>query len=61
DDALRQEHLISRLRSVSFNDYKARKAQWDQRLSGVILRRKFNRNTDTYLKDLEQKWEQLNC
>ena len=60
DDALRQEHLISRLRSVSFHDYKARKAQWDQRLSGVILRRKFNRNTDAYLQDLEQKWEQLN-
>jgi hypothetical protein len=60
DDALRQEHVISRLRSVSFSDYKARKAQWDQRLSGVVLRKKFNRNTDAYLKDLEQKWEQLN-
>lgn len=54
DDAFHQEHVISHLRSVSFNDYKARKAQWDQRLSRVILHRKFNRNTDAYLKDLEQ-------
>jgi hypothetical protein len=60
DDALRQEHVISRLRSVSFSDYKARKAQWGQRLSGVILRKKFNRDTDAYLAELEQKWNQLN-
>jgi len=60
DDALRQEHVISRLRSVSFGDYKKRKAQWDQRLSGVILRKKFNRNTESYLNDLEQKWNLLN-
>ena len=60
-DALRQEHVISRLRSVPFSHYKARKAQWDNRLTGVILRKKFNRNPDAYLNDLEQRWEQLNA
>jgi hypothetical protein len=60
DDALRQVHVIARLRSVSFGDYKKRKTQWDQRLSGVKLRKKFNRNTESYLKDLEQMWDQLN-
>ena len=61
NDALRQEHVISRLRSVSFSRYKARKAQWDQRLTCVILRKKFNRNTEGYLNDLEHKWNLLNC
>ena len=59
-DALRQEHVISRLRSVSFSRYKSRKARWDQRLTSVILRKKFNRNTECYLNDLEQKWDLLN-
>jgi hypothetical protein len=58
-DALRQEHVISRLRSVSFSHYKSRKALWDQRLTNVILRKKFNRNTEGYLNDLEQKWNSL--
>jgi hypothetical protein len=61
NDALRQERVISRLRSVSFDAYKARKKQWDGRLSGVIQRKQFNRNPDAYLSALEQKWEQLNC
>ena len=59
NDALRQEHVISRLRSVSFDVYKARRKQWDQRLSGVIQRKRFNRNPDTYLNALEQEWENL--
>jgi hypothetical protein len=59
NDALRQEHVISRLRSVSFSRYKSRKAMWDQRLTSVILRKKFNRNTEGYLNDLEQKWNSL--
>ncbi len=58
-DALRQEHVISRLRSVSFSQYKSRKALCDQRLTGVILRKKFNRDTEGYLNDLEQKLNSL--
>jgi len=61
NDALRQEHVISRLRSVPFDAYKARKEQWDVRLSGVIQRKRFNRNPDAYLNDLEQKWELMIC
>lgn len=60
NDALRQEHVISRLRSVSYDAYKARKIQWDQRLSSVIQRKQFNRNPDEYLNALEQKWVELN-
>jgi hypothetical protein len=61
NDALRQEHVISRLRSVTFDAYKARKAQWDERLSDVIQRKRFNRNPDAYLNDLEQRWDRLEC
>jgi hypothetical protein len=59
NDALLQEHVISRLRSVCFTRYKSRKALWDQRLTSVILRKKFNRNSAGYLNDLEQKWNSL--
>ncbi|WP_431090527.1 hypothetical protein [Paenibacillus sp. 8b26] len=59
NDALRQEHVISRLRSVCFTRYKSRKTLWDQRLTSVILREKFNRNSAGYLNDLEQKWNSL--
>jgi len=61
DDALRQEHVISRLRSVPFDSYKAKKEQWDSRLSGVIQRKRFNKNPEQYLNDLEQKWDELDC
>lgn len=60
-DALRQPHVISRLRSVSFEDFKSCKQRWDNRLSGVIQRKRFNRDPEAYLSGLEQKWEQLNC
>lgn len=59
-DALRQPHLIQRLRSVPFAAYKACKQRWDNRLSGTIQRRRFNRAPDAYLSALEQQWDQLN-
>ncbi|MBP1988693.1 hypothetical protein [Paenibacillus eucommiae] len=58
-DALRQSHVISRLRSVSFEAYKDCKQRWDNRLSGAIQRKRFNRDPDAYLSGLEHKWDQL--
>ncbi|WP_143762495.1 MULTISPECIES: hypothetical protein [unclassified Cohnella] len=60
-DALRQPHVISRLRSVSFEAYEACKQRWDNRLSGVIQRKQFNRDPDAYLSGLEKMWDQLHC
>ncbi len=60
-DALRQEHVTARLRSVSYETYKARKAQWDERLSEGIQRKRFNRDPAAYLSDLEQLWAGLSC
>lgn len=58
DDALRQKHLIARLRTVSYEKYKQRKVRWSERLSEGIRRRRFNRNPLTFLQDLEAQWDQ---
>jgi len=61
DDALRQRHVIARLRSVSYEDYAKRKAQWGARLTGSVQRRRFNRDPLAYLQQLENQWEQDVC
>jgi hypothetical protein len=56
-DALRQKHAITRLRTVSYEDYKERKAKWNKRLFGNVQRRRFNRDPDSYLQNLENQWD----
>jgi len=60
DDALRQKHIIARLRTVSYEQYAARKAQWSRRLSEGVLRRRFNRQPLEFLQKLESQWDQIN-
>lgn len=57
-DALRQEHVLARLRSVSYEAYKTRKVQWEKRLSQGVQRKRFNRDPIAYLQQLEQQCEQ---
>lgn len=57
NDALRQKHIIVRLRSVSYEAYAKRKAQWGTRLTDGVQRRRFNRDPQAYLQQLEDQWE----
>jgi hypothetical protein len=56
DDAIRQKHVIARLRTVSYESYAQRKAQWNNRLCEGIQRRRFNRDPQTFLQQLEDQW-----
>lgn len=60
-NALGQEHLKERLRSVGYASYKDRKAEWDSRLTENVERRRLNRDPDAYLAKLEQEWAELFC
>jgi len=59
DDALRQKHVIARLRTVSNETYTQRKARWSKRLSEGVQRRRFNHNPHTFLQQLEEQWNQI--
>lgn len=59
EDVLRQKHVKVRLQSVSYEAYAARKAQWNNRLSDSVQRRRFNRSPQNYLHQLEDQWEQI--
>jgi hypothetical protein len=59
DDALRQKHVVARLRTVSYETYTKRKAQWSERLSEGVQRRRFNRNPHNFLQQLENQWDQV--
>jgi hypothetical protein len=58
DDALRQKHVKVRLQSVNYATYATRKAQWSDRLSEGVQRKRFNRSPQAYLQQLEDQWEQ---
>jgi len=58
DDALRQKHVIARLRTVSYETYAQRRARWSERLSEGVQRRRFNRNPHSFLQQLEEQWDQ---
>jgi len=60
-DALEQEHIEIRLRSVNYSTYKVRKAEWDSRLNENVERRRFNRDPNAYLAKLEKEWDDLTC
>lgn len=59
DDALRQKHVIARLRTVSYESYIQRKTQWSKRLSEGVQRRRFNRDPQTFLQQLEDHWDKI--
>lgn len=58
NDALRQKHVIARLQTVSYEAYAERKLQWNKRLSEGVQRRRFNRNPQAFLQQLENQWDQ---
>jgi hypothetical protein len=60
-DALGQEHIESRLRSVDYTTYKKCKLEWCSRLNEHVERRRFNRDPKAYLAALEHEWDQLFC
>lgn len=55
DDALRQNDLFNRLSLVSYEEYKKQRHRWNNRLNESILRKRFRRNPQTYLQELENK------
>ena len=55
DDALRQNDLPDRLSLVSYEEYKKQRHRWNNRLNESILRRRFRRNPQTSLQELENK------
>jgi hypothetical protein len=59
DDALKQEDLPDRLGLVSYERYKEQRTQWNSRLTESVLRRRFRRNPENYLKQLEKKFGAL--
>jgi hypothetical protein len=59
DDALRQKHVIARLRTISYESYAKRRAQWNKRLTEGVQRRRFNRDPQTLLQQLEDQWDQV--
>jgi len=60
-DALRQEHMEHRLRSVDYVAYKNCELNWRSRLNEHVDRRRFNRDPEAYLTALEHEWEKMNC
>jgi len=58
-DALRQEHVEWRLRSVDNAAYKKCKLEWQSRLNDHVERRRFNRNPLAYLAALECEWDEF--
>jgi len=56
-DALKQEHLLSRLRSVPYTTYRQQMTEWSERLKQQTLQKRFRRDPLQYLRDLEQKWK----
>ncbi|ALS21267.1 MULTISPECIES: hypothetical protein [Paenibacillus] len=56
DDGLKQENLIARLRMVDYTSYKKQKEKWNNRLSDSVMRKRFKRDPQNYLKNLENQW-----
>lgn len=56
DDALKQKDLSVRLSLVPYDKYKDQRAQWNTRLTESVFRRRFRRNPENYLKQLEEKF-----
>jgi len=59
DDALKQINLSARFGSVPYERYKEQRTQWNARLNESVMRRRFRRNPESYLKQLEEKFSTL--
>lgn len=58
DDAIKQKNLMARLKNVSYESFKKQKSQWTNRLSDSIKRKRFRRDPEIYLENLEKLWEE---
>ncbi|WP_274366325.1 transposase [Paenibacillus thermotolerans] len=56
DDGLKQENLIARFQMVDYADYRKQKDKWSDRLSDSVARKRFRRDPQFYLKNLENLW-----
>lgn len=55
DDALKQEHLLTRLQQVSYEAFNKERRRWEKRLDETTKRRRFRRDPLAYLKQIENK------
>lgn len=56
DDALRQKDILKRLQSVSYAEFQKERKQWAVRLEETTKRRRFRRNPQKYLAEIENKY-----
>jgi len=55
DDALRQENVIGRLRTVDYNVFRTERLHWTSRLNEATKRRRFRNNPEKYLLQVEER------
>ncbi|TBL80139.1 IS66 family transposase [Paenibacillus thalictri] len=56
DDALRQNDLLRRLQSVSYEAFREERSRWSNRLEETTKRRRFRRDPQKYLQETESKY-----
>jgi len=59
DDALKQPNLIERLQMVDYDTFNAERSRWNDRLLEGTKRRRFRKNPETYLKNIEKRLSEL--
>lgn len=55
DDALKQDHLLTRLQQVPYEAFNEERRRWTRRLDETTKRRRFRRDPLAYLKQIEKK------
>jgi hypothetical protein len=55
DDALRQENVIGRLRTVDYNVFRTERLHWTSRLNEATKHRRFRNNPEKYLLQVEER------
>lgn len=55
DDALKQSNLLERLQKVDYVTFDQERKRWNERLLDGTKQRRFRRNPEKYLKELENK------
>jgi len=56
DDALHQENVIGRLRTVEYNVFRNERLRWTSRLNEATKRRRFRSNPEKYLLNVEKRF-----
>ncbi len=59
DDALRQPHLIERLQKVDYDTFNKERNRWNDRLLEGTKRRRFRKDPESYLNNIENKVSEL--